>query len=101
MISVTEAAQIKMGDTVVVQGLGLLGLYGCAIAKARGAKYVIGLDAVADRLTIAHKFGADVTFDVGTKSEPDLIQAVYKACLPDGADVYRGLRQSWCRRNRH
>ena len=87
MISVTEAAQIKMGDTVVVQGLGLLGLYGCAIAKARGAKYVIGLDAVADRLTIAHKFGADLTFDVSTKSEPDLIQAVYKACPPDGADV--------------
>ena len=38
MISVTEAAEISKGDTVVVQGLGLLGLYGCAIAKAKGAR---------------------------------------------------------------
>ena len=46
MISVTEAAAIAVGETVVVQGLGLLGIYGCAIAKARGAARVIGLDAV-------------------------------------------------------
>lgn len=33
-----------MGDAVVVQGLGLLGLYGAAIAKARGARLVIGIE---------------------------------------------------------
>jgi putative phosphonate catabolism associated alcohol dehydrogenase len=87
MISVTEAAQINMGDTVIVQGLGLLGLYGCAIAKARGARRVIGLDAVADRLAIAGKFGADETFDVSALSEGDLIDKVRAACPPDGADV--------------
>ena len=38
MIAVTEAAGIRMGQTVVIQGLGLLGLYGAAIAKARGAR---------------------------------------------------------------
>ena len=38
MASVTEAAEIALGDAVVVQGLGLLGLYGCAMAKARGAR---------------------------------------------------------------
>jgi D-arabinose 1-dehydrogenase-like Zn-dependent alcohol dehydrogenase len=37
MASVTEAAEIGLGDAVVVQGLGLLGLYGAAMAKARGA----------------------------------------------------------------
>ena len=87
MISVTEAAGIDVGDTVVVQGLGLLGLYGCAIAKARGARRVIGLDAVADRLAIAGKFGADVTFDIGAMGEDDLVAAVRAACPPDGADV--------------
>jgi putative phosphonate catabolism associated alcohol dehydrogenase len=87
MISVTEAAQINMGETVVVQGLGLLGLYGCAIAKARGARRVIGLDVVADRLAIARKFGADETFDVSALSEDDLIDKVRAACPPDGADV--------------
>src|SRR3546814_19290451 len=37
MIAVTEAAAIAVGDTVVVQGLGLLGLYGFALAQARRA----------------------------------------------------------------
>ena len=87
MISVTEAAQINMGETVVVQGLGLLGLYGCAIAKARGARRVIGLDVVANRLAIARKFGADETFDVSALSVGDLIDKVRAACPPDGADV--------------
>ena len=87
MIAVTEAADIDSGDTVVVQGLGLLGLYGCAIAKARGARRVIGLDAVAGRLAIARKFGADATFDVSAMNEDDLIGAVRAECPPDGADV--------------
>jgi threonine dehydrogenase-like Zn-dependent dehydrogenase len=59
MMSVSEATNITIGDTVVVQGLGLLGIYGCAIAKASGARKVIGLDAVSDRLQIAKNFGAD------------------------------------------
>ena len=87
MISVTEAAQINMGDTVVVQGLGLLGLYGCAIAKARGARRVLGIDAVANRLSIAKKFGADVTLDVNALSEEELVAQVRAECKPDGADV--------------
>jgi len=87
MISVTEAAEIQVGETVVIQGLGLLGLFGCAIAKARGAKKVIGLDAVADRLEAAKKFGADTTFDVSAMSESQLIDRVRAECRPDGADV--------------
>lgn len=87
MISVTEAAKIGMGDTVVVQGLGLLGLYGCAIAKSRGARRVIGIDTVASRLDIAKKFGADTTFDVSVLAEDELITKVRAECPPDGADV--------------
>ena len=87
MISVTEAAQIAMGDTVVVQGLGLLGIYGCAIAKARGAARVIALDAVPARLAVAKRFGADLSFDVSTMSEDALVNAVRAASPPDGPDV--------------
>ncbi len=87
MIAVTEAARIGMGDKVVVQGLGMLGLYGCAIAKARGAKKVIGLDAVPARLEMAKFFGADETIDVTSMSEGSLISNVRALCPPDGADV--------------
>ncbi len=87
MISVTEAAQIDVGDRVVVQGLGLLGLYGCAIAKARGAACVIGLDAVADRLETAKRFGADHCIDVTGLESEALVERVRALSPPDGADV--------------
>lgn len=87
MISVTEAADIQVGDTVVVQGLGLLGIYGCAIAKARGASTVIGLDAVPGRLRAAERFGADHTIDVSAMDDDALVEAVRGLARPDGPDV--------------
>src|SRR5262245_10527332 len=87
MASVTEAAAIGLGDAVVIQGLGLLGLYGAAMAKARGARCVIGLDAVASRLDAARKFGADHVIDVGCVAAKAVVDEVRKLCRPDGADA--------------
>ena len=87
MISVTEASKIRIGDSVVVQGLGLLGLYGCAIAKARGARLVVGIDGVPDRLEIATQFGADHTFDINSTDEDEYVDKIRNLCRPDGADV--------------
>lgn len=87
MMSVSEATNITIGDTVVVQGLGLLGIYGCAIAKASGARKVIGLDAVSDRLQIAKNFGADETLDVTSMETEELVSTVRALCPPDGADI--------------
>lgn len=84
MIAVTEAANIRIGQTVVVQGLGLLGLYGAAIAKARGARLVIGLDTMAERRERAAPFGVDLAIDPAT---PDLLGLVREYCWPAGADV--------------
>ena len=87
MVAVTEASAIALGDTVVVQGLGLLGLYGLALAKARGARLAIGLDAVPERLDIARAFGADLVLDVSRHSGQEIVARVREACPPDGADV--------------
>jgi alcohol dehydrogenase len=87
MVAVTEAAAVGVGDAVVVQGLGLLGLYGAALAKARGARLVVGLDSVAARLEAAAKFGADLVIDVGRAAPADVVGRVRDACRPDGADV--------------
>jgi putative phosphonate catabolism associated alcohol dehydrogenase len=87
MISMTEAADISMGDCVIVQGLGLLGLYGCAIAKARGARMVIGLDGVTSRRDMAKSFGADEAIDISTISEDDVVAKIKSLCRPDGANV--------------
>ena len=87
MIAVTEAAGIGMGDTVVVQGLGLLGLSGCAIARARGARLVIGIDTVDSRRELGRRFGADIALDPSAMDEAELVKRVREACRPDGADA--------------
>jgi putative phosphonate catabolism associated alcohol dehydrogenase len=87
MVSVTEAAAIGVGDTVVVQGLGLLGLYGVALARSRGARLVVGLDAVPARLAMAHRFGAGLAVDVARTPPDEVVRQVRAACGPDGADV--------------
>jgi alcohol dehydrogenase len=84
MIAVTEAANIRIGQTVVVQGLGLLGLYGAAIAKARGARFVIGLDTVAERRELATRFGVDLALDPSTDA---LVETIRAHCQPEGADA--------------
>jgi alcohol dehydrogenase len=87
MIAVTEAAGIRMGQTVVVQGLGLLGLYGAAIAKARGACAVIGLDTVAERRERALRFGVDLALDPAATDRSELLRQVRAICRPEGADA--------------
>jgi putative phosphonate catabolism associated alcohol dehydrogenase len=86
MIAVTEAAGIRIGQTVLIQGLGLLGLYGAAIAKARGARKVIGLDGDAARRAQASHFGIDLALDPGLPAA-DLRQAIHELCRPEGPDV--------------
>jgi len=52
---------VWLGDTVVVQGAGALGLYTCAVARDMGAGRIIAIDAVPSRLDLARRFGADAT----------------------------------------
>ncbi|MBM3389610.1 MAG: zinc-binding dehydrogenase [Betaproteobacteria bacterium] len=87
MICVTEKAEIRMGDTVVVQGLGLLGLYGAAIAKARGARLVIGIDGVPARRELGLRFGCDYVFDPAGQDDAALVKTIRALCKPEGADA--------------
>ncbi len=87
MVAVTETAAIKAGDTVVIQGLGLLGLYAAAIARVKGAGPIIGLDGVGKRLTLAKKFGVDIGIDISGRQPGELIEIVRGHCRPDGADA--------------
>jgi len=87
MAAVTEAAAISLGDNVVIQGLGLLGLYGEAMAKARGARCVIGLDAVPSRLKVASKFGVDHAIDISCGGAQSVVTQIRTLCPPDGADT--------------
>ncbi len=50
---------VTLGDTVVIQGLGGLGIYACGVAKDMGAGQVVAIDAVSEQLELARQFGAD------------------------------------------
>lgn len=52
-------AELRFGETVVIQGAGGLGLYATAVAREMGAHRVIVIDGVAERLEMAKKMGAD------------------------------------------
>ena len=64
-----ERVDQGFGDDVVVQGAGGLGLYAVAVAKARGARQVIAVDGVRERLELATAFGADHVIDLTELTE--------------------------------
>jgi alcohol dehydrogenase len=85
MVAVTEAANIRLGSTVVIQGLGLLGMYGAALAKSRGARFVIGLDVSAKRREKSARFGVDLALDP-TGNPEELLTKISSICKPEGPD---------------
>jgi 2-desacetyl-2-hydroxyethyl bacteriochlorophyllide A dehydrogenase len=74
---------IAAGESVVVQGLGVTGQLHVQLAKARGARPVIGITRSAEKRELAEKLGADLTFPAGENA----IQKVLKATEGRGADV--------------
>jgi predicted dehydrogenase/threonine dehydrogenase-like Zn-dependent dehydrogenase len=60
--------QPTLGETVVVTGLGLIGLVTVQLLKAQGCR-VLGLDFDADKLALARRFGAE-TVDLRAVSDP-------------------------------
>ena len=77
----------NVGDTVVVQGVGPLGL--CQVVKARaiGAGDIITVDKSNYRLEMASNFGADYCFNVNDMSREERIQRVKELTDGRGADL--------------
>ncbi|MCL4559066.1 MAG: zinc-binding dehydrogenase [Chloroflexi bacterium] len=75
------------GDTVVVQGLGAVGMMMIAKARILGAGKIIALDAMSPKLGLAKEFGADLAFNVSGMSEAELVQAIRGETEGRGADV--------------
>ena len=72
------------GETIVVQGLGMLGLTACAMAREAGAAAVIGVDPDERRVADALKFGADIAL---MPSDSSLLSKVRERSGGRGADV--------------
>ena len=77
-------SDIKLGDTVVVLGLGVLGQMIVQMAKMSGALQVIGVDLFEKRLEAAQLNGADYVFNARTTR--DLAKEVRGLTNNKGAD---------------
>jgi L-iditol 2-dehydrogenase len=71
-----QRAGIKPGDTVLVTGLGIMGILNILVARAWGAGCIIAADRVPYRLERARQAGAEVLVDI---SRQDLAGAVREA----------------------
>ena len=76
-------ARLEPGETVVILGMGPVGLCALASAKLAGAR-TVALDAVPERLAAARKMGADEAVNV---REEDPLKAVERLTGGMGADA--------------
>jgi len=83
-----KKAGLKMGDTVVIQGAGGLGVNATAVARDMGAGRIIVIDGVPERLKLAKQCGADELVDLNEAPAPmDRISKVMGLTGGRGADI--------------
>lgn len=86
--SVTNAAKVKVGSSVVVIGTGGVGLNVIQGAKVSGASKIIAIDIKGEKLELAKKFGATHLI-LAEESDKVLLKAAEKVkviCGGRGAD---------------
>lgn len=95
-VAIAKTADLRPHQTVVVLGCGPIGVLSQAVAKAWGAKKVIGIDVVDSRLEVAKSYGVNGVFkprkpEAGVDAiqhAEDMAEEVKKLFdLGEGADV--------------
>ncbi len=76
-------ANVSLGESVAVIGLGVSGQLHVQLAKARGASKVIGISRSRFKNDLAKQMGADVVIESG----PETVARVSEATEGRGADV--------------
>ena len=87
MYSQIDARGFNFGDTVVVQGLGAVGMMMIAKARLLGAGKIIALDSLRFKLELAKEFGADLGIDVSKLTDDELVDCIKDQTEGRGADV--------------
>lgn len=82
-------ANVQLGDTVIVQGAGAIGLMCMIAAKLSGAARLIVIGGPPARLELAQKLGAHVTIDIGAIRDAAERKQLALAATPGkaGADI--------------
>jgi threonine dehydrogenase-like Zn-dependent dehydrogenase len=83
-VAAVHAAHIRLGDVVVIVGLGSMGLACLEVARFAGASRVVAIARRAEVLALARQLGAD---DVIDAASCDPVEAVRAITAGAGADV--------------
>jgi L-iditol 2-dehydrogenase len=86
-VHIIERARIVLGDTVVVQGAGAVGMSAAALARKAGAGQVIVIGAPQSRLDLSRQMGADVMINIDTAAPEERLAQVMALTNGIGADV--------------
>jgi threonine dehydrogenase-like Zn-dependent dehydrogenase len=86
-VHIIERARLSLGDAVVVQGAGAVGLSAAALARKAGAGLVIVIGAPADRLVLARQMGAHAVIDLSKTTVEERRSQVLDLTGGLGADV--------------
>ena len=76
-------SNIKVGDSAVVFGSGMIGTFIISLLKAAGATPVIAVDIDDEKLKLAARYGADVT--INSKKQP-VLETIHALTKERGAD---------------
>jgi threonine 3-dehydrogenase len=77
------AADVSV-KSVVITGVGSIGLMAIPVARAAGAAKVFAVDVNPQKLALAARVGADATFSA---AQPDLVDEIITRTGGDGVDV--------------
>lgn len=82
-----ERAGIRLGDTVVIQGSGPVGLNATILSQLAGALQVILIGGPSNRLELGRDLGADHVIDIFRYSPEERVEIVLELTKGKGADV--------------
>lgn len=85
-VHAVERIGIGFDDTVVVSGMGPIGLSMLQIARQKNPRLLVALDIDDRALTVAERLGADHTFNVSTSAFKDAVRELTDGRL--GCHVY-------------
>jgi threonine dehydrogenase-like Zn-dependent dehydrogenase len=86
-VHIRERAALRAGDSVLVQGVGAVGLCTIALSRLAGASTVLAVGDPAPRLNLARQMGADEVFSLASTTAEERLQAVRDRTYGEGVDV--------------
>ena len=79
--------RLEIGESMMVMGLGILGLLAVQFAHAAGAVPVIAVDPVAERRQMALQFGADYALDPFDKNFVETVKEITRGGVNTAIEV--------------